>query len=394
MMINCDYCGANIDIKKHKVCPHCGATYEDNVEYKAHKAQEKELNKIKLQREVYKRENDFIEHDRKQQNYNYINKINKIGNVLKILYIIPVICFICCCLFSSITNIYNEFYTEDTKNNTNTEAQIQEEVETEVIIEESKTGGFNETISTSTYSVTITELKAANAPWHWKPEEGYMYIAFYVEVENISDKEILSDEHIYCTVDGVMVDKFLYSEDKYIKDANIPKGMKIAGYTCFEVPIDSTEFVLTYGDYLTFTIPNTLNPANQIEKVTTPISVNLNEPAQLSNFKVTATELKNVDKGNWLAAKEGYMYVGVNIEVENISNKTLELASEEIYLLADDILAEEFIYGEEKELTKTKVPAGMKINGYICYEVPINANNFTIKYGDYIIINIPNTLKN
>lgn len=272
MIINCDYCGTNIDTQKYKVCPTCGAAYNDDQEYKENKKRQSELKDLKLKqikenhahqekiKEIeleQKRldtENQRLYNIRQQENEKYRNRTNKLGMAILYAILIPIICGIICCVLS----VFVALFSESDTNIENTETDTIIETETE-IIETPLSGGFNETLSTSTYSVTISELKKANAPWHWKPEEGYMYIALYFEVENITDKEIYSDESIYCLVNEVMMDKFNYSEDKYIKTTTIPKGMKIAGYMCFEVPIDSQEFVLTYGDYLTFTIPNTLN---------------------------------------------------------------------------------------------------------------------------------------
>lgn len=270
MIINCDYCGTSIDTQKQKVCPICGAAYNDDEEYIQNKKRQDELKELKLkqlkdnqkhqekikeidiERQKLDIENLKIYNKRQQENEKYRNKTSKLGMALLYAILIPIICGILCCVISVIVAI-----STDPTTNVNTETKI--ETETQIEIKETPVfGGFNETLKTSTYSVTITELKTADSPWHWNPDDGYMYIALYFEVENLTDDEILSDEAIYCTVNDILVEKFNYSNDKYIKVQTIPAGMKIAGYACFEVPINSEQFTVKYGEYLTFTIPNTL----------------------------------------------------------------------------------------------------------------------------------------
>lgn len=126
------------------------------------------------------------------------------------------------------------------------------------VVEVPVSGGFNETLSTSKYSVTITELKKADVNMAWNPNKGYMYIAVYFVVENITTESIDPSETIICQADGFLMHPFKYSDDVYLSSNWLPAGMKTSGYQCFEVPIDSKEFTITYGDYLTFTIENTI----------------------------------------------------------------------------------------------------------------------------------------
>lgn len=256
MKINCDYCGASIDISKNKVCPHCGASYADDQELINNKKREEEIRNIDVERKKLELENQKIYTNRQKENEKYRKKSNKTLFTILIILAIPGLCLLCCCIAAIPEAIRQSSYESEYEEIIETPNEENETIEE--VVEIPVSGGFNEPLSTSTYTVTITELKKADVDYCWKPDDGYMYVSIYFEVENITDKDIYSSEKIYCSVNGIMVDKFNYGNDKYIKDSSIPKGMKIGGYMCFEVPIDAKEFVLTYGEYLTFTIPNTL----------------------------------------------------------------------------------------------------------------------------------------
>ena len=58
--INCDYCGASIDISKNKVCPHCGASYADDQELINNKKREEEIKNIDVERKKLELENQKI----------------------------------------------------------------------------------------------------------------------------------------------------------------------------------------------------------------------------------------------------------------------------------------------------------------------------------------------
>lgn len=266
MIINCDYCGASIDINKYKICPHCGASFNEDQEYQTFKEreeqieelkfkslqetqeQQKKINELEIEKKKAENESQKYFNKRQEENEKYRKSISKTGKILKFLICIPIICSIIICILPERT-------TSDENVQTKTDIET---IETPEIIEVAVSGGLNETLSTSKYSVTITELKEASAPWHWKPASGKMYVAFNFIVENISNEEILSDEQVYCEADGFLADSFRYSEDIYLSSKYLPAGTKITGYCCFEVPINTKEFTVKYGDYITFNIPNTL----------------------------------------------------------------------------------------------------------------------------------------
>lgn len=197
MKINCDYCGASIDISKNKVCPHCGASYADDQELINNKKREEEIKNIDVERKKLELENQKIYTNRQKENENIIEKPVEVG--------------------------------------------------------------LNESAKLSNFSVTITEIKKVDKGNWMEADDGYMYVGFNFVVENTSDKELkLATEDIYCLVNDILCEDFSFSNEKYLESSKVPKGMKIGGYACFEVPIDAKEFIIKYGDHITIKINNIL----------------------------------------------------------------------------------------------------------------------------------------
>lgn len=267
MKIICDYCGSSIDTKQNSSCPFCGATYQNNPEYKEiakrqDQLEELELEKAKIELESEKRKRDLeisgltvvSKQNQKQKKTSPFAK----GCLITIIVIaVVIIAFFALCAY-----LVKVAVDMDEKNPDIQQTEIQTTAEPEVE-EVPVSGGFNETLSTSKYSVTITELKKADAHMAWKPNKGNMFIAVHFVVENITSEDIDPSETIICQADGFLMHPFKYSDDIYLSSNWLPAGMKTSGYQCFEVPIDSKEFTITYGDYITFTIENTIENTDQ-----------------------------------------------------------------------------------------------------------------------------------
>lgn len=254
MVISCDYCGANIDTNKYKVCPHCGASYAEDKELIENKNKEKELKEIKIKQQQEKLEEQRIKNEKLKKEI----KNNKKTSPFSIIIILILLMFGISFLYikMSETNLNkNESYNKIENNN---ETKY-EEKENENIIEKPVEVGFNEAAKLSNFTVTITEIKKVDKGNWMEADDGYMYVGFNFVVENTSDKELkLATEDIYCLVNDILCEDFSFSNEKCLESSKVPKGMKIGGYACFEVPIDAKEFIIKYGDYITIKINNTL----------------------------------------------------------------------------------------------------------------------------------------
>lgn len=275
MSINCDYCGSSIDTTKHNACPFCGASYNNNQEYQENLKLDKELKELKLkelkERQEFNRQQNELELEKekieleikkKKKNLDKSDfstvkpkkKKSRLGQGCLVFLIIIAVIIVCFFLFCAYCV---KVAMDETRENPELLQTETVALEPE-IVEIPVSGGFNETLSTSAYSVTITELKPAATKFGFKPKEGNMHIAINFVVENISDKEIDSYQKVTCMADGFLADYYVYSDDTFLPSTQIPAGTKITGYHCFEVPADAKEFTIKYGDYMTFTIENTI----------------------------------------------------------------------------------------------------------------------------------------
>lgn len=258
MRLTCDFCGALIDTNKDNTCPNCGAAYSrDNELERELKREErdKDLNieKQEVDLEAKKIQNEKQRMTIKNQEIGY-KSIRTFLGILLAPFAIGLAITIVIIVIAVIMAI-QEVTTGDKIISNNSSFQessiVQESEKIEEIPVEVK---FNEPGSTSTYSVTISKAKEIDV-WPWNPNEGYIFVDFYFIVENITDKDIYSDESITASVNGIKLDRFNYSDSKHIKDETIPVGMKIDGWVALSVPLDAKEIVFKYGDYITIKIP-------------------------------------------------------------------------------------------------------------------------------------------
>lgn len=264
MNIICDYCGSKIDTSKHSSCPYCGATYDNNQAYNKNSKRQEEIEDLKLKD---LKESQEIEHQKKKielenAKVDLKHKKQKSPLLKGCLITLIVIAVIIIGFFALCAYIVNVAVDKETKTPNQQQTEIQTTPEPEVV-DVPVSGGMNEPLSTSKYTITLTELKPADKPWHWNPAKGNMYIAVHFLLENISDEEFVCSDNYTCQADGILTSAFPYSQDIYIDSRRIPAGMTIEGYRCFEVPIDAKEFTIIYDDLVTFTIENTITNTDE-----------------------------------------------------------------------------------------------------------------------------------
>lgn len=111
----------------------------------------------------------------------------------------------------------------------------------------------------------------------------------------------------------------------------------------------------------------------------------LNESFQNKYEKITMIEVNTnfTDYNEYLGPKNGYKYVMVKFEVENISkeNDELYVSSAEFNADADGVAVDTSyaVNTDYKDLSAT-VGKGKKSIGYIFYEVPVSASKITVEY--------------
>lgn len=124
---------------------------------------------------------------------------------------------------------------------------------------------------------------------------------------------------------------------------------------------------------------------NDFNDINGKTSFKLNETFENKYEKITMTEVNNnfTDYSEYSEPKNGYKYVMVKFEVENINNENDELyiSSLSFNADADGIAVESAYVGNDQynDLSAT-LAKGKKSIGYIFYEVPINTQKVTISY--------------
>ena len=118
-----------------------------------------------------------------------------------------------------------------------------------------------------------------------------------------------------------------------------------------------------------------------------PIKVGFNEEAVLSEYSVTIAKAEEID-GYPYDPNEGYMFVDFYFIIANLTDEEI-YDDESIRGSVNGIKLKGFYKAKNKRLEDGNIPVDMKIDGWVCYEVPLDAENITIKYGDYITIEIP-----
>ena len=114
------------------------------------------------------------------------------------------------------------------------------------------------------------------------------------------------------------------------------------------------------------------------------IEVNIGEFAETKDYKVKVTSYeKEEDIFNRLDS--GYEYVKFNLLVENLTND--EITKEDVNCIVDGV-AQTNYYSSGYSKLPMFISKGLTVKGEAVFEVPKEAKNYEIKYGDNVIIKI------
>lgn len=255
MRIQCEYCGALIDVKEDDTCPNCGATFDKNSrlhdmmqEEKESARLKKEEMQLKLESQRLQNEKTRVENEIRRQKVKRTRPKNRNATIAVVI----------CCIFAAsifVSAAIEAFY-EVGKEIGEYTPPTTEPVVVEVPVEVS----FGEKASTSTYSVVCDKVEEYYYPWT-QPQEGYKYVGVHLVVSNITNEEIFSDESVMCSYKNgeflMQAEKpTIRSEDLGTKldKAYISPGNSIMGKIYFTVPVDA-DLIVKYGDYITINIP-------------------------------------------------------------------------------------------------------------------------------------------
>ena len=219
MKFFCEYCGCRIDAEIDKKCPNCGASYKKNATF------------IKLQNEENERK-DKIK-DFQNQVFEHTKSAFKFS---KMFLIFPIIVFII--IIATFVTMTTHIGRGISSINGASEKSV-------------TANGLNTAAKGSEYSAKVTGYEDVTF-WHKEAQEGYKFVKFHIEVENLSNKQI-NKEDVNCVVDGVAQTND-FSSGYSTLPFFIGKGLTVKGEATFEVPIDAKSYDIKYGDNITIHI--------------------------------------------------------------------------------------------------------------------------------------------
>ena len=243
MKFFCEYCGNRIDATKDNKCPNCGASYKKNKSF------------LKLEEE--KKKQLETNQENAQKIFDHVFSVFKFS---RWFMLIPVVIFIVVfiAIISTFGRVRNSADTQ-TNNNKNDQTQIKEEVDNffeEIINQQNKEPekvvvNFDEFAETEEYKVKVNKYEVIEDTFK-KAEEGYELVKFYLLVENLTGKEI-DTEDVNCVVDGIAQNNYYYSGHSDLP-FDVKSGLTVKGTSTFIVPKDAKTYEIKYGDYVTIKI--------------------------------------------------------------------------------------------------------------------------------------------
>ena len=256
MKIFCDYCGNQFETEGNSTCPSCGASYDGDIEIKnaaIKKAREDEMKRRQENMELSERQAKLESMKTLSKNTKAGIKLVGIGCLLPV--IAGVLCFIVIFTIAVI-----QVAQERTVEREQESSSLLEDYEYESVFVEDESpvsADFNEYAETVNYSVICDSFEKVDR-YPFSPTDGYMYVSFHLIVKNTGIGEVNTTNNIICLADGMITQGTWHSDRKEMPDTTLPAGVSAEGWMCFEVPTDTKEFELRYGDIVTIYIENTI----------------------------------------------------------------------------------------------------------------------------------------
>lgn len=223
-----------------------------------------------------------------------------------------------------------------------------------------------------------------------KPSDGnkYVRIALHVDNQSGSDKSVTSFD-FKCYADGYDANAFYGSDDEL--SASLSNGRSADGAIYFEVPTEAKEIEIEYEyDWLSskkikFIFEGDKDSGATFEKNTEASADAYHVGDIIENGKLRISYLKADEfksDNMFLEPKEGYKYVYIELEVENLSDTDQLFSYFSFNCFADGVSCDGF-YGMDDAISAT-LSAGRKAKGTVAFEVPKDAQAIEFEFEDNI----------
>ena len=244
MKIFCEYCGVQIDVNKNNKCPNCGASFSNNVTYKEYKKKHEELDFKEREISI---ENKKVVHENIRNITGTVKNFSKVFVIIFVfifIFFIAIFSFFIFKIFKSSENISNN--KESVKENLDVLDDFFNTNEVDVVV------GMKEYAETSEYKVMVDYFEEVDVD-HQKPKTGYKYVTFHFILENKMNDKLFLFETIDCVVDGI-AQSDVVDFDRESLPSLISKGLTVQGYKTFEIPDDTRECSIKFGNNVTINI--------------------------------------------------------------------------------------------------------------------------------------------
>lgn len=282
MKIRCERCNARIDTTKYDFCPKCGANFYIDTVPEITKTAEASVPDYNYN-ETYSYES--AQPEPKQPDIFVVSEADGFDTMLSDDDIKPVSpqeihtgntkkkngCGRIGCIFVAIWVgglIFSEiaagiFYivTE------NTTPEPEHFVYSEIIYDEPAedapiTVDIGDTAYTEDYTVLcdmLMEISYETLP----PDEGFIYLGFYITVENISETSSCYLGIPECYADGEACTMIPFTHTGIFMVSGLHPGETQEGYATFEVPLDAEQFELNFDNEVIMRIENPMNNVDE-----------------------------------------------------------------------------------------------------------------------------------
>ena len=222
-----------------------------------------------------------------------------------------------------------------------------------------------------------------------KPKDNYKYVFIEVYCENTGDYDAsISALDFDCYADGYAVDQNYYTDD--IFSATLSAGRTTTGQIVFEIPEDASEVEFEYNlnvftsEHVKF-IYEGEKDSGFVPELNTEVSedaIHVGEIAETNQIKMTYLSCGEFKSDNmFIQPKDGYKYLYIELEVENIGNSDQYISSFSFDCFADGAACNQCYYTGDDNLDAT-ISAGRKTKGKIVFEIPEDATTVEFEYLD------------
>ncbi len=221
-----------------------------------------------------------------------------------------------------------------------------------------------------------------------QPKDGnkYVYIEIYVENTGETDASI-SALDFDGFADGYAVDQN-YLEDLF--SATLSAGRNTTGKIILEVPNDAEEIEFEYN--MNFFTSERLKFIYEGEKDSgfvpdknTDVSkdaFHVGDILETSKLRITYLSCGELKSDNmFMQPKDGFKYLYIELDFENISNSDQFVSSFDFDCFADGSACSQSLYTGDDKLDAT-ISAGRKTKGKVVFEVPNDATTVEFEYLD------------